>query len=311
MSENEIIVGIDLGTTNSLVAFVDAGIPIVLADSEGERLLPSIVHYPASGSAPVVGRKARRLRAISPELTISSIKRFMGRRFAEVSAEEKNLPYNIVELEDGRAAVKTSDSLKTPEEISAEILKELIQTAEFRLGQKVTRAVITVPAYFNDAQRQATKRAGELAGLHVERIINEPTAAALAYGLGNLKEQSKIAVFDLGGGTFDLSILELREGFFQVLSTHGDTRLGGDDIDLRLMEFLKGEVLSHRKEPLDLQALARLREAAEEAKIKLSTELEWEISLPFLTPDFSFSQKLTRETLEELARPILQRTHAL
>ena len=294
------IVGIDLGTTNSLVAMVDAGIPLVLADAEGRRLTPSVVHFPPSGGAPIVGHAANRVRVLHPETTVYSVKRFIGRRPKELSAEELSVGYHI----NREGKIDLRGRAWTPEEISAEILKKLKYDAEQSLGETISRAVITVPAYFNDAQRNATKRAGELAGFTVERIINEPTAAALAYGLDKLKEKSKIAVYDFGGGTFDLSILELNEGVFQVLSTNGNTRLGGDDLDQRLVEFL----LSQIKVKPDLSMLARIREAAEQAKIRLSADIETDIVLPFLTPDFSFSYKLRRAKLEELTRDIIMRT---
>ena len=296
------IVGIDLGTTNSLLAMVDAGIPLVIADAEGRRLTPSVVHFPDAHSAPVVGRPANRVRVLHSETTVYSVKRFIGRRPAELSSEELRVPYAI----NGDGKVEVHGRAWTPEEISAEVLKKLKRDAETSLGEPIARAVITVPAYFNDAQRNATKRAGELAGFTVERIINEPTAAALAYGLDKLKEKSKIAVYDLGGGTFDLSILELNEGVFQVLSTNGNTRLGGDDLDQRLVEFLLSEI----KLKPDLAMLARIREAAEQAKIRLSTETETDIVLPFLTPDFSFNYRLTRTKLEDLTRDIVMRTRA-
>src|SRR5580692_6297099 len=305
------IVGIDLGTTNSLVATVDSGIPFVIADANGRRLTPSIVHFPAPGAEPIVGHEANRARVLKPSETIYSVKRFIGRRGAEISDEEKPATYA---LNSGSGAVSIPVHAKnfSPEEISAEVLKKLKRDAENYFGEPVTRAVITVPAYFNDSQRAATKRAGELAGFTVERILNEPTAAALAYGLDKLKEKSKIAVYDLGGGTFDLSILELNEGVFQVLATNGNTQLGGDDLDKRIVQFLSEQL--RRSQPSmkldDLTILSRLREAAEAAKIKLSSETEAEISLPFLTPDFSFHYKLTREELEKLTRDIIARTRA-
>jgi molecular chaperone DnaK len=228
------IIGIDLGTTNSLVALVDSGIPMVIADSEGRRLTPSVVHYPATGSAPLVGEPANRLRAVQPQHTVYSIKRFIGRRGSDVAREEMVVTYPVSGEGAGPVRVDIHGQPFTPEQISAEILKKLKHDAELFIGEPVERAVITVPAYFNDAQRNATKRAGEIAGFQVERILNEPTAAALAYGLDRLNEKSKIAVYDLGGGTFDLSILELTEGVFQVLSTNGNTRLGGDDLDRRI-----------------------------------------------------------------------------
>ena len=315
------IVGLDLGTTNSLVATVDSGIPYVIADADGHRLCPSVVHFPAADAAPVVGHAANRVRVLHPASTVYSVKRFMGRRGAEIAREEMLVTYPVRGEGAGPVTIPIHGRDYTPEEVSAEILKKLKLTAEADLGEAVTRAVITVPAYFNDAQRNATKRAGELAGFTVERIVNEPTAAALAYGLDRLKEHSKIAVYDLGGGTFDLSILELNAGVFQVLATNGNTRLGGDDLDKRLVEFLMEkveELKGLRVEAEDPTAapsstlqpslLARLREAAEAAKIRLSTETEAEIVLPFLTPDFSFSYKLTREELERLTRDIIERT---
>jgi molecular chaperone DnaK len=298
------IVGIDLGTTNSLVAMVDSGIPLVLADSEGRRLTPSVVHFPAADAEPVVGAAANRIRVIKPGETVYSVKRFMGRRGQEIAAAEKSVTYPLNSDGAGTVTIPIHGRNFTPEEVSAEILKKLKRDAETALGEPVTRAVITVPAYFNDAQRNATKRAGELAGFTVERIVNEPTAAALAYGLDKLKAKSKIAVYDLGGGTFDLSILELNEGVFQVLATNGNTRLGGDDLDRRIVDFLvaKAGVVTT---PI---ILSRIREAAEQAKIKLSSETETEIVLPFLTPEISFSYQLTRTELELLTREIVLRT---
>jgi molecular chaperone DnaK len=316
------IVGIDLGTTNSLVATVDSGIPLVIADANGQRLTPSVVHFPSASSEPIVGNEANRVRVLKPAETVYSVKRFMGRRGAEISDEEKTVAFPLDCAGGGAATIPVHGRSFSPEEISAEVLKKLKRDAEAYFGEPVTRAVITVPAYFNDAQRNATKRAGELAGFTVERIVNEPTAAALAYGLDKLKEKSKIAVYDLGGGTFDLSILELNEGVFQVLSTNGNTRLGGDDLDKRLVDFLVEEInRSKQREPSTLAEnfvpfvsscsnliLSRIREAAEQAKIKLSTETEVEIALPFLTPEFSFSYKLTRAELENLTRDIIART---
>jgi molecular chaperone DnaK len=232
------IVGIDLGTTNSLVAIVDSGIPLVIADSEGRRLTPSVVHVPAAETAPMVGHAANRVRTVKPTETVYSVKRFMGRRGSEMLEEEMLVTYPVKRQGTEPIGIDIHGRTYTPQEISAEILKKLKRDAEAFLGEPVRRAVITVPAYFNDAQRNATKVAGELAGLTVERIINEPTAAALAYGLDKLKEHAKIAVYDLGGGTFDLSILELNGGVFQVLATNGNTRLGGDDLDRRLVGFL-------------------------------------------------------------------------
>ncbi len=305
------IVGIDLGTTNSLVATVDSGLPYVIADADGRRLTPSVVHFPPANAPPVVGEKANRLRALEPASTVYSIKRFMGRRGAEISREEMLVNYPVRGQGAGPVTVALPDRALTPEEISAEILRKLKRDAEAALGQPVTRAVITVPAYFNDAQRNATKKAGELAGFTVERILNEPTAAALAYGLDKLREKSKIAVYDLGGGTFDLSILELTDGVFQVLSTHGNTRLGGDDLDKRLVDFIVDKIKDRRRtrtSPATCPALARVRDAAEAAKIRLSTQEQAAIALPFLAPDFHFDYTLTRAALEDLTRDIIRRT---
>jgi len=304
------IVGIDLGTTNSLVATVDSGIPYVIADADGQRLCPSVVHFPAAGAAPIVGHAANRVRALHPATTAYSVKRFMGRRGADIPREDMLVTYPVRGEGAGPVTIPIHGREFTPEEISAEVLKKLKLAAEADLGEPVTRAVITVPAYFNDAQRNATKRAGELAGFTVERIVNEPTAAALAYGLDRLKEHSKIAVYDLGGGTFDLSILELNAGVFQVLATHGNTRLGGDDLDKRLVDFLAGRIKVAGGPELTNPLLARVREAAEAAKIRLSTETETEISLPFLTRDFSFSYRLTREEFERLTRDLVEQTRA-
>ena len=275
------IVGIDLGTTHSAIAVVEAGMPGILADAEGRRLLPSVVHFPANGE-PVVGVAAKRIQTVEPERTVSSAKRFMGR-----------FENSLVK---GEAA--------SPVEVSALILKELRAQAEAALGESVDRAVITVPAYFNDAQRQATKLAGEQAGWKVERIINEPTAAALACGLQGSPEGDQVAVYDLGGGTFDLSILELREGVFQVLATHGNTALGGDDVDAAIAEWLETKVEGE----LDAIGKARIREAAEQAKITLSSSDEYRIQLPFLKTDFSLEVNFSRADLESLARPILEQT---
>ncbi|MSU61888.1 MAG: molecular chaperone DnaK [Pedosphaera sp.] len=304
------IVGIDLGTTNSLVATVDSGIPFIIADAEGNRLTPSVVHFPGGTASPVVGHKANRVRVIRPGETVYSIKRFMGRRGAEIARDEMLVTFPVCGEGAGPVTVEIHGRFYTPEEVSAEILKKLKSDAEAYMGEPVSRAVITVPAYFNDAQRNATKKAGELAGLSVERIINEPTAAALAYGLDRLKEKSKVAVYDLGGGTFDLSILELNEGVFQVLSTNGNTRLGGDDLDRRVVDFLVKQIISAGgpDASTDLALLSRLREVAEQTKIKLSTEMEVEVGLPFLTSNFSFSHRMTRKELEDLTCDIIGRT---
>jgi len=304
------IVGIDLGTTNSLVATVDSGLPYVIADAQGRRLTPSVVHFPPDGAPPVVGDLANRIRVLQPAQTVYSIKRFMGRRGSEISREEMLVNYPVTGQGAGPVTVALPGRSWTPEEISAEILKKLKRDAEAALGEAVTRAVITVPAYFNDAQRNATKKAGELAGLTVERIVNEPTAAALAYGLDKLREKSKIAVYDLGGGTFDLSILELNDGVFQVLSTNGNTRLGGDDLDTRLIAFILEKIKAAGGPDLagDPPALARAREAAEQAKIRLSTEEQAGLALPFIAPDFHFDYTLSRAQLEDLTRDIVLRT---
>jgi molecular chaperone DnaK len=304
------IVGIDLGTTNSLVAAVDSGIPYVIADPEGRRLTPSVVNFPPDNAPPIVGWDANRVRVLQPAATVYSIKRFMGRRGADITSEEMLVTYPVKGKGAGPVCVEIHGQSHTPEEISSEILKKLKRDAEAALGETVSRAVITVPAYFNDAQRNATKSAGELAGLTVERIVNEPTAAALAYGLDKLREKSKIAVYDLGGGTFDLSILELNEGVFQVLATNGNTRLGGDDLDKRLTDFIIDKIKTGGGPDAakDLPMLARIREAAEQAKIRLSTEEAVEITLPFLTPDFHFRHALRRTELEDLTRDIILRT---
>ena len=322
------IVGIDLGTTNSLVATVDSGIPLVIADAEGQRLTPSVVHFPGANAEPIVGYPANRVRVLKPAETVYSVKRFIGRRRSDLSEEEMLVTYPLPGEGAGPVAIPIHDRSYLPEEISAEVLKKLKIDAERYFGEAVERAVITVPAYFNDAQRNATKKAGELAGFSVERMVNEPTAAALAYGLHRLKEQARIAVYDLGGGTFDLSILELNNGVFQVLATNGNTRLGGDDLDTRLVDFLLEKIRaaggpdltqttpgataknSAPRNETESAMLARIREAAEQAKILLSTELETEIALPFLVPGFSFSYKLSCAELEELTRDLIERTRA-
>ncbi len=303
------IIGIDLGTTNSLVAIVESGIPLVLADGQGRRLTPSVVRVSAAGE-PVVGWEAKRGRVAHPETTVTSIKRFMGRRGDEVDSIVAAAAYAIRDEGSEPVAVPLHGRDWSPEELSAEILKALRTIAAEGMIDRPEAAVITVPAYFNDAQRNATRNAGELAGLRVERIINEPTAAALAYGLGSLKEQSKVAVYDFGGGTFDLSILELNEGVFQVLATCGNTRLGGDDIDRVLIEHLAEQIgqAGGPSAATDPAIWARLAEAAEEAKARLSTENEVAIALPFLAPEFSFEYTLTREQLERLAKPVVARS---
>jgi molecular chaperone DnaK len=303
------IVGIDLGTTNSLVGVMDAGFPVLIADAEGRRLTPSIVHFPGAGEPPLVGAAAKRVRGLKPKETVSSIKRFMGRRGSEISREEMIVSYPVAGQGNEPVRVELPGRAWSPEEISAEVLKKLKADVERSLGgEAVTRAVITVPAYFNDAQRNATKEAGRLAGFEVERIVNEPTAAALAYGLDRLKEKSKIAVYDLGGGTFDISILELNAGVFQVLSTNGNTRLGGDDIDAALTDELARRLAAKLQTHVDAALVARLHEEAEAAKIRLSTETETKVEIPFAKGEQSFSTIVTREQLEILAKPIVQKT---
>jgi molecular chaperone DnaK len=306
------IIGIDLGTTNSVVAVIEAGQPTVIANQEGQRTTPSVVAFTKSGER-LVGQVAKRQAITNPENTIFSIKRFMGRRSDEVSEEMKMVPYKVVRGENGDARVDISGKKMSPPEISAMILTKLKEAAESYLGEKVTQAVITVPAYFNDAQRQATKDAGKIAGLEVMRIINEPTAAALAYGLDKKKNET-IAVYDFGGGTFDISILEVGEGVVEVKSTNGDTHLGGDNIDQRVIDWIVGEFkkengidLSH-----DQMALQRLKEAAEKAKMELSTLLESDINLPFITADATgpkhLQMKLTRARFEQMVEDLIQRS---
>jgi molecular chaperone DnaK len=307
------IIGIDLGTTNSVVAVMEGGEPKVIANEEGGRTTPSVVAFTKSGER-LVGQVAKRQAITNPENTIYSIKRFMGRRFDEVNDEMKMVPYKVVRQGD-HVAVVAQGKEYTPPQISAMILQKLKKAAEDYLGGAVTEAVITVPAYFNDAQRQATKDAGKIAGLDVKRIVNEPTAAALAYGLDKKKDET-IAVYDFGGGTFDISILEVGEGVIEVKSTNGDTHLGGDNIDQRIVDWLVEEF--KREEGLDLRAkgnemaLQRLRDAAEKAKIELSTAMESEINLPFITADASgpkhLVKKLTRSKLEQLVEDIIQRS---
>jgi molecular chaperone DnaK len=307
------VIGIDLGTTNSCVAVMEGGDPVVIANSEGSRTTPSVVAFTDSGER-LVGQIARRQAITNPNNTVFAIKRLMGRRFedAEVQKATKVLPYKVVKNDDGAAWVEIRDKRYSPPEISAFILQKMKQTAEDYLGEKVTEAVITVPAYFNDGQRQATKDAGRIAGLNVLRIINEPTAASLAYGLDKKKDE-KIAVFDLGGGTFDISILELGEGVFEVKATNGDTFLGGEDFDQRVIDYLADEF--KRDQGIDLRkdrmALQRLKEAAEKAKCELSTVMETDINLPFVTADQSgpkhLNIKLTRAKLEALCADLLDR----
>ncbi len=302
------IVGIDLGTTNSLVAVYESGLPIVLADRTGRRLTPSIVHYSESPNAVVVGVEAARMRVLDPLNTIWSVKSLMGRRAGE--RETQGFPYRVVGPPGTPVMIETRHGRLSPEEVSKEILKHLKNVAEDSIGTDVARAVITVPAYFNDTQRAATKRAGELAGFQVERILNEPTAAALAYGLDKLGEKSRIAVYDLGGGTFDISILELRHGIFEVLATNGNTRLGGDDIDRALCAILAERAEQHIGKPLPPDALARLREASRQTKEALSEADEYTVALPFLDGPRSFECTVFRGELEALAQPLLQQTRA-
>src|SRR5438105_6138886 len=307
-------VGIDLGTTNSVVAVMEAGEPVVIPNAEGGRTTPSVVAFTKSGER-LVGQLARRQAAVNPENTVYSIKRFMGRKFEEVDHERKMVPYKTLPGKDGRVEVEIQGKRYTPEEISAMILQKLKTDAEAYLGEKVTDAVITVPAYFNDAQRQATKNAGQIAGLNVLRIINEPTAASLAYGLDK-KENEKILVFDLGGGTFDVSILEVGEGVFEVKATNGDTHLGGDDYDRRIVDWLADEF--KRDQGIDLrqdrQALQRLTEAAEKAKVELSQRQETEVNLPFITADASGPKHLaitvSRSKFEQLTEDLTARCRA-
>ncbi|HXI22770.1 MAG TPA: molecular chaperone DnaK [Pyrinomonadaceae bacterium] len=306
------IIGIDLGTTNSVVAVMEGGEPIVITNSEGGRTTPSVVAFAKDGNR-LVGQVAKRQAVTNPENTIYSIKRFMGRRFNEVSEEKKQVPYKVQGTgAGGDVRIGAGGKEWSPPEISAMVLQKMKQSAEDYLGQKVEKAVITVPAYFNDAQRQATKDAGKIAGLEVMRIVNEPTAAALAYGLDKKKDET-IAVFDFGGGTYDISILEVGEGVVEVKSTNGDTHLGGDDIDERLIEWIIEEFKKDQGIDLskDKMALQRLKEAAEKAKIELSSTMETEINLPFITADQSgpkhLVMKLTRARFEQLVDPILKR----
>jgi molecular chaperone DnaK len=306
------IIGIDLGTTNSVVAVMEGGEPTVITNPEGSRLTPSVVAFTKGGER-LVGQVAKRQAVTNPENTIFSIKRFMGRKFDEVNEEMKMVPFRVVRASNGDARVEALGKEYSPPQISAMVLQKLKQAAEEYLGTPVTKAVITVPAYFNDAQRQATKDAGQIAGLEVLRIVNEPTAAALAYGLDKKKEET-IAVYDFGGGTFDISILEVGEGVVEVKSTNGDTHLGGDNLDQRVIDWIISEFKKEQGIDLgkDRMALQRLKEAAEKAKMELSTVIETDISLPFITADQSgpkhLSMKLTRAKFESLVEDLLQRT---
>lgn len=308
------IIGIDLGTTNSCVAVMEGGTPKVIASSEGSRTTPSVVAYKDNGRERLVGIPAKRQAVTNPENTISSSKRFIGRKYDEVSSEIKIVPYKVVKGPNGEAVFEVYDKTYTPEEIAAQILIKMKETAEAYLGEKVTEAVITVPAYFNDSQRQSTKDAGRIAGLDVKRIIPEPTAAALAYGLDKDKADKKIAVFDLGGGTFDISILEIGDGVFEVLSTNGDTHLGGDDFDNAILEWILATFKQETGIDLhhDKMALQRLRDAAEKAKIELSGTQTTEINQPFITMDASgpkhLALTLSRSKLESLTAQLVERT---
>ena len=305
------IIGIDLGTTNSCVAVLEGNEPVVIANSEGKRTTPSIVAF-VEGGERKVGDPAKRQAITNPEKTIFSIKRFMGETYDQVQKEIGRVPYKVVRGDNNTPRVDIEGRLYTPQEISAMVLQKMKKTAEDYLGQEVTEAVITVPAYFSDAQRQATKEAGEIAGLNVRRIVNEPTAASLAYGLDKTNKDMKIAVFDLGGGTFDISILELGDGVFEVKSTNGDTHLGGDDFDHVIIdwlaeEFLREEGVDLRKDPMALQ---RLKEAAEKAKIELSSTTSTEINLPYIMPvngvPKHLVKTLTRAKFEQLADSLIQ-----
>src|ERR1700730_1063781 len=306
------IIGIDLGTTNSVVAVMEGGEPTVITNPEGSRLTPSVVAFTKTGER-LVGQVAKRQAVTNPENTIFSIKRFMGRKFNEGSEEMKMVPYRVVRAQNVDLPIAAADKEHSPPEISAMILQKLRKAAEEYLGQPVTKAVITVPAYFNDAQRQATKDAGQIAGLEVMRMVNEPPAAALAYGLDRKKDET-IAVYDFGGGTFDISILEVGEGVVEVKSTNGDTHLGGDNIDQRIIdwilaEFKKDQGVDLSKDPMAMQ---RLKEAAEKAKIELSNVVETDINLPFITADASgpkhLNLRLTRSKLEQLVEEIVQKS---
>jgi molecular chaperone DnaK len=306
------IIGIDLGTTNSVVAVMEGGQPVVITNAEGSRLTPSVVGFTKTGER-LVGQVAKRQAVTNPENTIFSIKRFMGRRFDEVTEEMKMVPYRVVAAPNGDVRIKANDGEWAPPQLSAMVLQKLKRSAEDHLGQPVTQAVITVPAYFNDAQRQATKEAGQIAGLDVLRIVNEPTAAALAYGLDKKKEEL-IAVYDFGGGTFDISILEVGEGVVEVKATNGDTHLGGDNLDQRIIEWIIEEFRGDEGVDLskDRMALQRLRESAEKAKMELSSTTETEINLPFISADQTgpkhLVRKLTRAKFEQLVEELLQRT---
>jgi molecular chaperone DnaK len=311
MAKKSRIIGIDLGTTNSCVSIMEGGVPVVIANAEGARTTPSVVSY--KGNERLVGVPAKRQSVTNPERTISSAKRFIGRKFSEVQSEIKTVPYKVVGGNNGDAVFEVDGKMLTPEEVGAQVLLKMKETAEAYLGEKITEAVITVPAYFNDSQRQSTKDAGKIAGLEVKRIIPEPTAAALAYGLDK-QQDKKIAVFDLGGGTFDISILEIGDGVFEVLSTNGDTHLGGDDFDNVILHWMLDEFKKDNGIDLskDKMALQRLRDAAEKAKIELSGTQTTEINQPFITMDATgpkhLALTLTRAKFESLAHDLIERT---
>ncbi|MCF8260599.1 MAG: molecular chaperone DnaK [Melioribacteraceae bacterium] len=309
------IIGIDLGTTNSCVSVMEGNEPVVIPNSEGGRTTPSVVGFTKSGER-LIGQPAKRQAVTNPNNTVFSVKRFMGRRLDEVKHEIHEVPYSVVEGDSGTARVKIDDRVYSPPEVSAMILQKMKKTAEDYLGQEITEAVITVPAYFNDSQRQATKDAGEIAGLNVKRIINEPTAAALAYGMDKKSKEQMVAVYDFGGGTFDISVLQLGDGVFEVKSTNGDTHLGGDDFDQRLIDFLadefkKDENIDLRKDPMALQ---RLKEAAEKAKIELSSSMSTDVNLPFITATQDgpkhLNINLSRAKFEQLVDDLFERTIA-
>jgi len=307
------IIGIDLGTTNSAVAIIEGGNPKIVENIEGARTTPSIVSIAKNGDR-LVGLSAKRQAVTNPSKTISSIKRFMGKRFSEIKKETKLLPYKVTKGDNDTIKVQIDDRFYTPQEISAMVLQKMKKVAEDYLGQEVTEAVVTVPAYFNDSQRQATKEAGEIAGLTIRRIINEPTAAALAYGMDKLSKDMTIAVYDLGGGTFDISILELGDGVFEVKSTNGDTNLGGDDFDGVIIDWLVDTFKA--QEGVDLKkdsiALQRVIEASEKAKVELSSSIEVEINLPYITAvdgvPKHFVAKLTRSKFEQMIEPLIERS---
>src|SRR3954454_1406185 len=309
------VLGIDLGTTNSVMAVIEAGDPTILENAEGNRLTPSVVAVNPKTNEQIVGQVARRQAITNPENTVFSVKRFMGRKFTDPEVQEalKHVPYKVKAAPNGDVRVTMGSKEFSPPEVSAMILRKMKQDAEAKLGEKITQAVITVPAYFNDSQRQATKDAGQIAGLEVQRIINEPTAAALAYGLDK-KGDETIVVYGLGGGTFDVSILRLGEGVFEVIATNGDTHLGGDDFDQRIIEWICDEF--KREQGIDLRqdrmALQRLKEAAERAKIELSSTMQTELNLPFVTADASgpkhLNLTLTRAKLEQLVGDLVEQT---